>query len=85
MDTDNTLVGVSQTPIDRLARYLEYVCRIIADSVLKDAVKCKHEFLDMPVGDVEQFKKSDVLSKEQKAAWQDYWMEELRQQIHIEV
>ena len=32
VDTDKTtVIGQSQTPIDRLARYLEYVCRIIAD------------------------------------------------------
>ena len=80
-DTDKTtIIGQSQTPIDRLARYLEYVCRIIADQTLKEAEECKHEFLDMPMGDIDKkTKKSDKLNIEQKRAWQDYWMEQMRQ------
>jgi hypothetical protein len=62
---------------------------MIADSTLKEAEECKHEFLDLPMGesiDAENKKKStDKLNIEQKRAWQDYWMEQMRQQVHIEV
>jgi hypothetical protein len=72
--------------VDRLGRYLEYVCRIIADQTLKEAETYKHEFLEMPMGDIDNLKnKSNELNQEQKIAWQDYWMEQMRQQIHIEV
>jgi hypothetical protein len=68
------IIGQSQAPVDRLARYLEYVCRLIADQTLTEAERYKSEFLEMPMGSITE-QKSEVLTSEQKKAWEDYWME----------
>lgn len=89
-DQGDLEMGLSQAPLDRLARYLEYVCRMIADQVLQEAEKCKHEFLDMPMGSIDNLDKPNrsskkELNKNQLKAWEDWWMEQLRQQVHIEI
>ena len=78
------IIGLSMAPVDRLARYLEYVCKVIADDSLKEAEACKHEFLEMPMGNLSgrsglpERNKSGMLNTEQKRAWEDYWMEQMR-------
>ena len=65
--------------MDRLGKYLEHVCRLIASFVLKEAEAYKLDFLEMPMGSIDEDKKSGELEIEQKKAWEDYWMEQLRQ------
>ena len=87
-------------PVDLLGGFVMNITKATVDFVLEDAEDNKAEFakkgkeekISRSVNNVEidDNKKEDdggdvKLNKEQKARWENMWMDNLRQQIHLEL